>query len=310
MRYALAKAYYDEHGELNIPAQYKSDGIRVSKWINEQRNIYIGNRPGKTLTDEQIKRLEAIGMDWGNRNHQKWSAAWDESYQDAKAYYEANGDLAIPNSYKGASGKSLARWIIRQRELRKNGKLPQEQEKLLDEIGMVWEVEDAWEIGFAHAEQYYKANGNLKVPFDYVCEDGYRLRSWLNNQRSNYLHPSAYRFLLREQAVRLEAIGMVWRPAEEQWMNGYRHAEAYMRQMNGMPYKTNYFSDDGYRTGAWIRGQYRALCKGFATPEHASLLKKIGLSAEPKETVNKLRKQTDLPMQQSGQVQTLSVLGK
>ena len=67
VRYALAKAYYKEHGDLRVPAQYKADGMWLAKWLNEQRQIYIGNRPGKSLTTEQVRRLEAIGMTWGKR---------------------------------------------------------------------------------------------------------------------------------------------------------------------------------------------------------------------------------------------------
>lgn len=136
VRYALAKAYYDEHGDLNMPADYKPDGIWVAKWLNEQRQIYIGKRKGKSLTDEQIERLEAIGMGWGNRNHQKWSDAWEASYQDAKAYFEAHGDLKAPNSYQGASGKKLASWVLRQKQLRISGKLSQERITALRGIGL------------------------------------------------------------------------------------------------------------------------------------------------------------------------------
>ena len=136
VRYALAKAYFDEHGDLNMPADYKPNGIWVAKWLNEQRQIYIGKRKGKTLTDEQIKRLNAIGMDWGNRNHQKWSDAWEASYRDAKAYFEAHGDLKVPNGYQGASGKKLAPWVLRQKQLRISGKLSQERIAALRSIGL------------------------------------------------------------------------------------------------------------------------------------------------------------------------------
>lgn len=63
-RYALAKAYYDQNGDLNIPAQYVEEGIWLHKWLNEQKQIYRGNRPGKILTEDQISRLESIGIRW------------------------------------------------------------------------------------------------------------------------------------------------------------------------------------------------------------------------------------------------------
>lgn len=83
-RYALAKAYFDEHGDLNVPAQYKADGVWLNKWLNEQRQIYIGNRPGKALADEQIQRLEAIGMKWGDRNRQNRSGVREKQSGEAE----------------------------------------------------------------------------------------------------------------------------------------------------------------------------------------------------------------------------------
>ncbi len=65
-RYGLAKAYYDSNGNLNVPAKYIIDGVWLNKWLNEQKQIYNGKRVGKTLTQEQIERLEAIGMVWGS----------------------------------------------------------------------------------------------------------------------------------------------------------------------------------------------------------------------------------------------------
>lgn len=64
-RYRLAKAYYDEHGTLEgMPSDYAPDGVWVGKWLNEQKQVYRGKRHGKTLTGEQMKRLNDIGMEW------------------------------------------------------------------------------------------------------------------------------------------------------------------------------------------------------------------------------------------------------
>lgn len=62
VRYRLTENYYSEHGNLNVPAEYRPKGIWLNKWLNEQRQIYIGNRNGKRLTEEQIEKLERIGM--------------------------------------------------------------------------------------------------------------------------------------------------------------------------------------------------------------------------------------------------------
>ncbi len=277
LRYELAKAWYEEHGDLNMPAQYQADGIWLSKWVNEQRNIYIGNRPGKSLTQDQILRLEAIGMDWGNRNQIRNSAAWKSSYQDARAFFEKNGNLKVPKEYRGQSGKYLSRWILGQRALRKEGKLSDEQIRLLDEIGMVWEIEDAWEIGYRHAEQFYRENGHLEVSGQTVCEDGYCLGRWLANQRVNHNNPTRYHFLTNEQTQRLEQLGIVWRPSDSDWQAGFAHAKSYLELLNGDRWKTTYVSPDGYKTGAWIRGQLRSWEKCTLKPERITALRTIGL---------------------------------
>ena len=61
VRYELAEAYYEEHGNLKMPGNYISNGIWLNKWLSEQRLIYMGRRSGKQLTQEQINKLAAIG---------------------------------------------------------------------------------------------------------------------------------------------------------------------------------------------------------------------------------------------------------
>lgn len=60
-RYLLAKKYYTENGNLNVPAGYIVEGIWLNKWLNEQKQIYNGKRKGKRLTQEQILKLITIG---------------------------------------------------------------------------------------------------------------------------------------------------------------------------------------------------------------------------------------------------------
>ena len=62
VRYELACRYYKENGNLRVPVTYKPMGICLNKWLNEQKQIYLGKRPGKSLSQENITRLEAIGM--------------------------------------------------------------------------------------------------------------------------------------------------------------------------------------------------------------------------------------------------------
>lgn len=61
-RFALAKRYYEEHGHLRVPASVSIDGVNLNKWLNEQKQVLLGKRPGKVLSEEQQGRLRGIGF--------------------------------------------------------------------------------------------------------------------------------------------------------------------------------------------------------------------------------------------------------
>ncbi len=71
--YMLAKAYYEHHGNLNIPFNFKTvngyekneKGVKLGEWINTQRAAYKGKggRDHK-ISEERIELLENIGIQW------------------------------------------------------------------------------------------------------------------------------------------------------------------------------------------------------------------------------------------------------
>lgn len=58
--YYLAKQFYEQYHHLNIPLKYKINDINLGYWIAAQRDSYVK----RLLTQEQIERLEKIGMIW------------------------------------------------------------------------------------------------------------------------------------------------------------------------------------------------------------------------------------------------------
>ena len=66
-KFALVKAYYEEHGNLKIPANYVVNGVWIARWLSEQKARLNGKSVGrngrvKTLTKEQEKKLSPIGI--------------------------------------------------------------------------------------------------------------------------------------------------------------------------------------------------------------------------------------------------------
>ena len=94
--YAEACAYFSSHGNLAVPRRYVTESrMQLGVWIQTQRAVFNGKARGN-LTDEQVNALNAIGMEWGS----VLDRAWSETWKLAKEYYEANGNLLVPDSFQ------------------------------------------------------------------------------------------------------------------------------------------------------------------------------------------------------------------
>ena len=197
--------YYREHGDLDIPNAYISPkGLKIGGWIRRQRLLRKGMTDGAKLTPEQIARLDGIGMVWKTKPEQKW----EKGYAEAKAYYEAYGNLNVPVSYVSPDGYKLGGWIADRREKGKE-KHSKEQQGRLDALGMVWVKPDSWEVRYGLAKEYYEEHGNLNIPSKYRA-DGIWLAKWVNEQKQVYAGKRVGKELREDQVQRLEEIGMKW----------------------------------------------------------------------------------------------------
>ena len=173
--YAAAAEYHRRYGDLNVPTHYiDENGIRLGVWIGNLRTGYRKNT--LRLSEEQLRRLDGLGMLWNG----KFQSDWNSAYEEAQRYQKENGNLLVPTGYRTASGLALGRWVIRQREFYRDGRLSRDRKQKLDALGMVWE-KDPWGEKYALLEHYYRAHGSLKIPADYVVE-GVWLSRWLYTQ--------------------------------------------------------------------------------------------------------------------------------
>ena len=132
--YRQAKAYFEEHGDLNVPVRYKTEtGFALGNWLSNQREAKEGESRSKKLTEEQIRQLESIGMVWKRSRDERWN----DFYSAACEYYNKNGNLEVPPQYKTPDGFCLGMWIYDQKRNFKKGKLlNQERYARLVKIGM------------------------------------------------------------------------------------------------------------------------------------------------------------------------------
>ena len=277
-----AKAYYEEFGDLLVPARYKSpDGFLLGSWISNLRQRRLNGEQSELLDEERIARLDSIGMAWDAS-----SVRWEKNYCAALEYYNAHGDLLVPFDYKTPDGLALGTWVRSLRQARKGEfkrKPPtQEQIERLDKIGMYWGNcnENQWMQGYEAAKQYFQAHGNLDVPTMYKTNDGVLLGKWVARQRYVYQNPEkSTKPLTQDRIDLLEGIGMIWQKADS-WQHRYELAQKYLEEHGNLNIPATYKTDDGIWLGRWIYDQRRALQPGAKKPlsiEKREKLQRLGI---------------------------------
>ena len=128
--------------------------------------------------------------------------SWEFWYGKLLAYFDANGTVLVPESYRTSDDYKLGFWVSNQRSRRR--RLSEEQIERLDQLGFVWSPnEEAWEQGYRALEDYVEENGSVLVPQRYQNSGGFNLGGWVANQRQ------VKGKLLEDQIERLDQLGFV-----------------------------------------------------------------------------------------------------
>ena len=295
--YCAAVQYWLDHGTLEVPVKYTTpEGVALGVWLGSQRAAYKAG----TIKPVQKAWLEALDVDWTNRNDRKWQA----SYDAAARYYQAHGDLNVPSEYIDPDGVLLGKWVSRQRYAwqnpdRSSARLTPERKALLDQLGMVWQKPDSWQHRYELAAAYKAAHGSLELPAQYRTEEGIWLGSWLSRQKQLFQkgdkslggeRVKALKELFRGEperrggAVRTRARCSV---RERNWLNNYRHAKAYAKRRGDLLVPASYVDETGFRLGVWIsnlRAARKTRPDSFqVTPEHIAMLDEIGMQWDARE---------------------------
>jgi hypothetical protein len=192
---AAAHSFHAVHGHLRVPDTHECDGINLAAWLQHQR---ARNRTG-TLQAELKAELTRMGMRWDSPK----IVTWQDAYNLAAAFYAEHGHLRTPTGHT-VNGFDLYFWLCKQRVGRRRGRLSAEREAALDEIGMLWDLDQLrWDDSFAAAAAFLKREGHLQPPTQYR-ERGVNLYAWLAQQRRLHARGS----LSPPRIERLASIGV------------------------------------------------------------------------------------------------------
>lgn len=271
-----AKKYYSENGDLEVPARFiTNDGYSLGHWIYNQRAVRKGQQTGN-LSEEQIEKLNSIGMRWDLYT----DYSWEKNFNAAKNYYEKNGHLDVPSRFVTRDGLPLGAWLSSLRTWESSGIHPKylsaERKKQFESIGMIWSKLDYyWEQNFSEALRYYRKNGDLLVPSNFVTDNGVRLGSWIFRQRKLHSGSCKGTPLTAEQTARLNSIGMVWEP-EDPWLMSFNLVKGYYKEHGNINISQSTVVN-GVWLGKWIAEQKKRLKSGKHSDKQREYLNKLPL---------------------------------
>ncbi len=243
--YLLAREYYRQNGNLDIPATYVTEsGEKLGRWY---RRCVNESRKG-VLTAERKARLLQIGFEEESVKVRTWM----KYYAEAEKYAKLHGDLNIHADYETESGLKLGTWISGQRYSYGLGRLPKKRIELLEAIGMDWQRFDGkWALGFSHLEAYVKEFGNAKVPYNYVCSDGFKLGNWATSQRSRKVTGK----LSNDKIQKMEALGWVWHVPDTAWEDSFAAFVMFKIKYGQADIPSDYLTPHGTNLKTWLLNQ-------------------------------------------------------
>lgn len=268
--YSLATDYYKEHGNLNVPKDYVTpEGEPLGHWIKNQRLYYCYKR---TITEEQIEKLNSIGMLW--KVNQDYS--WNHMYNLSKKYFEKHGNLLITRSYVAENGEHLGKWIATRRCEYMAGTLSKEKQEKLEDIGMLWKVNQSysWSHMYKLAADYFEKYGNLTIPTSYVTENGENLGAWIAENRDNY----KIKNLSEDQVEKLETIGMAWSLAENEWNEKYEMVKEYYLKYGNLSTRRNSNPPLSPNLLNWLSWQRKYYQMNMLSESKTKKLESIGMN--------------------------------
>jgi superfamily II DNA or RNA helicase len=257
--FGLLEAYKAEHGHCLVPFHCKiKSRYLLGSWVSVQRTAR------QSLSRERIERLDELGFVWN-----KYELQWEESFNALCAYKQEKGDCLVPT--KG--GFALGKWVGTQRERRQRQALSLERIQRLDELGFIWDWRaHKWEEGFSALCAYKQKEGDCLVPYGHKTEDKYALGSWVGSQRNLKQKQG----LSPEKIERLEELGFVWDPLEQQWEEGFSALCAYKQEKGDCLVSHGHKTKEKYALGGWVGKQRERRQK--LSPERVQRLDEIGFN--------------------------------
>eukprot|EP00980_Cylindrotheca_fusiformis_P013431 scaffold3436_cov66-Cylindrotheca_fusiformis.AAC.3 len=265
--FSLLIEYKDREGHCEVPYCCHEENEwkeLVGVWLSKQREAYKLGR----LSPVDQQRLEEAGVLAWDQDTRKWEHMLDRLLQ----FKEREGHCLVPSNYI-EDGESLGRWLVRQRQLKRTGKLGSRRIQILEEAGVAWDAQDCkWNQMFKLLLQYKDREGHTQVPRTHQ-EEGQNLGIWLSLQRVVKRRGA----LELDRQDRLEKAGVVFDPFTHQWESMLDRLLQFQRREGHCSVPHNHI-EDGARLGRWLSEQRRFKRTGKLGSRRIQILEEAGVA--------------------------------
>lgn len=231
--------------------------------------------PGKIKLDVPAGHVGAdFVRAFSLRTVEHTTSSWEFSFGRLLRFVARNGHSRVPQSYRDEDDHRLGAWVTAQRTLRSRGRLLPERARQLDALPE-WEwdpVGALWEQGFTRLRRYVERERHTRVPQTYCDEDGYRLGTWLNSQRSMFA-----RGALPDDRVRLlEALpDWTWKARAGKWDRAYAELNSFADREGHTRIPYDVRTTDGRKLHTWVVAQRQARKAGRLSRERVHRLEML-----------------------------------
>ena len=264
--YGAARAYYDSHGDLDVPTTYVTEGrFGLGTWLTVQRT----DRNRGAMPPDRIRLLDRAGMIWDRQE-----AAWMAAYRELSAFRDQHGHFEVPVDYRTADGIKLNEWQGTQRDAARAGKLTARRRALLDAIGFPWDPAEARWMRRYHllTEALTRYGDPSGLP------PGSPEAVWLEGQHLAHHHGK----VPDDKIILLEQAGVtIRRPAADTWMIAYQDLMTFKAEHGHLRIPAGYTGTAGIDLCDWLRDQRVRRKAGRIGSEQERLLTEAGFSWDP-----------------------------
>jgi len=230
-------------------------------------NSLASNSFEEIFDDPPTKKLKLSHPDI-SVSSRMYAQTWEKLFAEMKAYKEEHGHCLVRTDKS-----KLGRWVDRQRQEHRKGRLQPSRVEDLESIGFIWKVacqqaDLIWNQMLLELKAYREEHGNCLVKTEKS-----KLGRWVHRQRCQYRNGR----LTTKQIYNLESTGFIWkverRQSEISWKRMYSSLKKYQQQ-HGNCLVTNSKS----KLGRWVQRQRRQHRYDLLTTKQTNELESIGFT--------------------------------